>query len=324
MLSTYADSLKKVNGLYVTMGLTMNDGLHWEFIEGGRNMEAAFKAGAESDVFVVKLLQMRRQEKNYIIRGGGKYVTRVDNGAAELEEMVESLYTPEEGRGQIVALQGYLNSFHRYVEERITTIQEAAGRNLRDVRDALSHVDTASGEASESVGVFEHLQSFSQEVAVRIEGIASATSGIGSWARRAISSSTRFAMTAASPPATTGAILRGSPWLSRASSTWPRSGASWKRALPSTRGRPSRPRTNRLTSLWIDPRLSSVGLCPASYAPHPCGAFFGAAHGAKKGTRTMPGPPRGEPVAFCYLAASRAALSQPSHVALFLAIHSSA
>jgi methyl-accepting chemotaxis protein len=116
LLSTYSDSLKKMNDLYVTMGLTMNDGLRWEFILGARNMEAAFKAGAESDAFVVKLLQMRRQEKNYIIRGGEKYVARVDKGVAELQEMVENIYSPEEGRGQIAALKGYLNSFHRYVE----------------------------------------------------------------------------------------------------------------------------------------------------------------------------------------------------------------
>ena len=138
LLKTYSDSLKKVNDLYVAMGLTMNDGLRWEFIEVARNMEAAFKAGAESDAFVVKLLQMRRQEKNYIIRGGEKYVARVDKGVAELQEMVENLYTPEEGRGQITALNGYLDSFHRYVGceksiAELTTVLVDTARALEPV-----------------------------------------------------------------------------------------------------------------------------------------------------------------------------------------------
>ncbi|MGE4193290.1 MAG: methyl-accepting chemotaxis protein [Pseudodesulfovibrio sp.] len=58
------------------------------------------------------------------------------------------------------------------VEERITAIQEATGRNIRDVKETLSHVAAANGEVGNSVTAFRNIQKFSADVASRIEGIA--------------------------------------------------------------------------------------------------------------------------------------------------------
>lgn len=115
LLEKYEEILVKVRDLYETVGFTMDKGVRWEFIQAARNMEAEFKKGANSDTFVVNLLQVRRQEKNYIIRGDMKYAGRVDKGVAELREMVNGVYTAEEGVAQIRALDKYLDAFHRYV-----------------------------------------------------------------------------------------------------------------------------------------------------------------------------------------------------------------
>ena len=126
-LKTYKDSLTKVNELYVAMGLTMNDGLRWDFILAARNMEAAFEKGARANEFVVKLLQMRRQEKNYIIRGDQKYVGRVDKGTAELKKMVNEFYPYGEGNNQ---LQGPARVHRRLPQlRRLREIHRRPDRN---------------------------------------------------------------------------------------------------------------------------------------------------------------------------------------------------
>ncbi|MEF2232009.1 MAG: methyl-accepting chemotaxis protein [Pseudodesulfovibrio sp.] len=148
ILKEYENALTAVNGLYVAMGLTMKDGLRWEFIQAARNMEAEFKKGEMSPDFVIKLLQMRRHEKNYIIRGDEEYVGRVDKGAEDLHDMVAAHYGPEEAAGQIKALQGYLDSFHNYVNKEksiaaLTTVLIDAARVLEPVYDEIANTSAA-------------------------------------------------------------------------------------------------------------------------------------------------------------------------------------
>ena len=151
ILKQYEDALTQVNTLYVDMGLTMNDGLRWQFILAARNMEAEFKKGEMSPDFVIKLLQMRRHEKNYIIRLDEKYVGRVDKGAEDLREMVTEHYGPEEAAGQIAALQGYLDSFHNYVEKekaiaKLTAVLIEAARALEPVYDEIADTSVAQSQ----------------------------------------------------------------------------------------------------------------------------------------------------------------------------------
>ncbi|MDD3311410.1 HAMP domain-containing methyl-accepting chemotaxis protein [Pseudodesulfovibrio sp.] len=142
-LNQYKDALARVSELYVVMGLTMKDGLRWDFIQAARNMESEFKKGAMGQEFVVKLLQMRRQEKNYIIRGGDEYVAKVDKGVAGLRDMINQVYSPEEGAGQLAALQGYLDAFHKYVDAEkaiaaLTAVLIKSARTLEPVYDEIA------------------------------------------------------------------------------------------------------------------------------------------------------------------------------------------
>ncbi|MGE4421016.1 MAG: methyl-accepting chemotaxis protein [Pseudodesulfovibrio sp.] len=151
MLKRYEDALVQVNDLYVAMGLNMQQGLRWEFIQAARNMESEFGKTAMSDEFVIKLLQMRRHEKNYIIRGDAQYVARVAKGAQELRGMLTARFTPEEAAGQLKALQGYLDSFNNYVdkEKRIAAITAGlveAARSLEPVYDEIAVSSAAQSE----------------------------------------------------------------------------------------------------------------------------------------------------------------------------------
>ncbi|OIQ51991.1 Methyl-accepting chemotaxis protein 4 [Pseudodesulfovibrio hydrargyri] len=148
ILRQYREALIQVNDHYVAMGLTMKEGLRWAFIQAARNMEAEFAKTAMSEEFVIKLLQMRRHEKNYIIRGDTQYVGRVAKGAQELRAMLSSGYTPGEGAGQLKALQGYLDAFNNYVdrEKRIADITGGlveAARSLEPVYDEIAESSAA-------------------------------------------------------------------------------------------------------------------------------------------------------------------------------------
>jgi methyl-accepting chemotaxis protein len=124
ILRQYREALIEVNDHHVAMGLTMQDGLRWAFIQAARNMEVEFGKTAMSEAFVIKLLQMRRHEKNYIIRGDTRYVGYVTKGVEDLRGMLSAAYTHEESAGQLKALQGYLDAFNDYVdrEKRIAAI----------------------------------------------------------------------------------------------------------------------------------------------------------------------------------------------------------
>ena len=148
ILQRYREALVKVNGHYVAMGLTMKDGLRREFIQAARNMEAEFGKAAMDEAFVIKLLQMRRQEKNYIIRGDAQYVGRVAEGVKELRGMIAARWTPEEAAGQLKALQGYLDAFNNYAdrEKQIATITAGlveAARSLEPVYGEIAESSAA-------------------------------------------------------------------------------------------------------------------------------------------------------------------------------------
>jgi len=150
LLQRYRGALVQVNAHYVAMGLNMKEGLRWEFIQAARNMEAEFGKAAMSEEFVIKLLQMRRHEKNYIIRGGDQYVGRVTKGSQELRSMLTARYSPEEAAGQLKALQGYLDSFNNYVdrEKRIAVITNGLVEAARALEPVYGEIAESSAAQS--------------------------------------------------------------------------------------------------------------------------------------------------------------------------------
>ncbi|WP_316899667.1 HAMP domain-containing methyl-accepting chemotaxis protein [Pseudodesulfovibrio indicus] len=156
LLKGYKDALSRVNRLSVEMGLTMQDGLRWAFIQAARNMEAEFARAGMSTDFVIKLLQMRRHEKNYIIRGDEQYVGRVDKGAEELRELLASGYSREESGGALNGLKGYLDAFHAYVgkEKEIAGLTDGlveAARSLEPVWARIADSSAAQSRSDEQV-----------------------------------------------------------------------------------------------------------------------------------------------------------------------------
>jgi methyl-accepting chemotaxis protein len=150
LLGVYETAMEKVIALAKKTGLTMNDGLRWSFIQAARNMEAAFAQGDQTSDLVILLLQMRRQEKNFIIRGDAKYVGVVDSMAAKLRDMVNAHFTPQESKNQLDALKVYLGTFHEYAasEEAITEHTASLIKAARAIEPVYAGIAAESAEQS--------------------------------------------------------------------------------------------------------------------------------------------------------------------------------
>ncbi len=147
-LDEYEKYLTELHGHYVAKGLTMNDGLRWSFIKASRNMEETFKEdGIDADLLIL-VLQMRRQEKNYIIRGGETPVKRVDSMIQQIRDEVRSAYPEERAQNLFAVLDEYSKAFHEYVslDNSILKIKDGMINSARAVEPLYDKILSISSD----------------------------------------------------------------------------------------------------------------------------------------------------------------------------------
>ncbi len=125
----------------MAVGLTEKDGVRWQFIVAAREVEQEFKDVKDRDMTIV-LLQMRRQEKNFIERGTKEYLDRYLNHLAQFRKALETL--PDEAKRTTIgkALNTYDAAFAAYIDYqgKLKTINEEMiqnGRRLEPIIDDL-------------------------------------------------------------------------------------------------------------------------------------------------------------------------------------------
>ena len=150
-IDAYKNYLSEVHNHYVLKGLTMNDGLRWNFIDAARNMEEAFKEGTINDELLILVLQMRRQEKNYIIRGGEKPVKLVDSMILRIRDEVRAAFPEERARTLLTALNDYSEAFHKYIvlENSIIKLKADLIKSARAVEPLYDKILSISSEKLE-------------------------------------------------------------------------------------------------------------------------------------------------------------------------------
>ena len=119
LLAAYATSFVKLVEITKAIGLTAADGIRWQFISAARAMEAQFKAYSE-DEMVIALLQVRRQEKNYMIRHTEKELKAVHQKIEEVIALVNDADVDEDTRLAMRAtLDDYTSAFNNYTRSRM-------------------------------------------------------------------------------------------------------------------------------------------------------------------------------------------------------------
>jgi methyl-accepting chemotaxis protein len=147
-----------------TVGLSEKDGIRWQFIVAAREVEQEFKDIKDKDMTIV-LLQMRRQEKNFIERGTKEYLDRYLNHLAQFRKALETLPDDSKRTSVVKALDTYDKAFAAYIDfqGKLKGINEemiANGRRLEPIIDELRDHYTAE---------YDHIQSRTDLLVLAIE-----------------------------------------------------------------------------------------------------------------------------------------------------------
>ncbi|MTI43424.1 methyl-accepting chemotaxis protein [Roseibium hamelinense] len=104
----------KLSADITTMGLTENDGLRGALRSVVHEVEEKLNA-AGLDALTVKMLMMRRHEKDFMLRGGQKYIDRVDERRSEFDPLLASSSLSDADKAEIARLMdSYQSGFKAF------------------------------------------------------------------------------------------------------------------------------------------------------------------------------------------------------------------
>ena len=116
LVREYTAQFRFIVRLYKQLDPDENKGIQGQFRKAVHAVEARIRASG-SDRLLAKLLMLRRQEKDFLLRENPKYVERFDRGQAEFVELLARAPVPPGIRQEVTALMGaYGEGFHTWVE----------------------------------------------------------------------------------------------------------------------------------------------------------------------------------------------------------------
>ncbi len=138
-LNTYESSFADLVAAYRDIGYE-DWGIQGKWRAAVHSVEASLE-GTGQLALLAEMLQLRRDEKDYLLRGDEKYVTAVREDLARLREDSQRLFGASESRGVTAALAEYETAFNSYLqgERRIGMTEEQGLQGA--MRDAVHQVD---------------------------------------------------------------------------------------------------------------------------------------------------------------------------------------
>lgn len=140
----------------------------------------------DNPVMQVKMLMMRRHEKDFIMRGGQKYIDQLNARVAEFREFPDRFYTSREVQNQVLALMAdYQAAFNEYAvvydEEAVARSSVSAAFSeaepfLENLKSMIEQDTTATREKSETVSTIVMVGSVIAVLATALSFLA--------WAKR--------------------------------------------------------------------------------------------------------------------------------------------
>ncbi|OAN97921.1 methyl-accepting chemotaxis protein [Sulfitobacter geojensis] len=118
-ITAYEASFTQLVTAKTTLGLNPSSGLEGELRSAVQTVEEALKT-VENAPLQVKMLMMRRHEKDFIMRGDPKYLDRLNARVDEFLEMAPIAFRSVAQRDKVTALlESYQTAFARYVNESL-------------------------------------------------------------------------------------------------------------------------------------------------------------------------------------------------------------
>lgn len=114
----------KVSDLHLEIGLNEKEGLEGALRSAVHNVEELLKT-AEMDALTVKMLMMRRHEKDFMMRGAEKYVARIDKRREEFDALIKDSGLSSDLIANLSTLMdSYQAGFKAYAETAMILVPE--------------------------------------------------------------------------------------------------------------------------------------------------------------------------------------------------------
>ncbi|WP_412546541.1 methyl-accepting chemotaxis protein [Maricaulis sp. MIT060901] len=133
-------------------GVNENAGLRGEMRAAAHELEAGFSSQSPelASALLVELLQMRRREKDFMLRGDSRYFVQVNQHASNLGAMMDDLdLAPVERMEWAQLLAGYRNAFRAWSSQNAIRQETLIGfRNeLADIQQVMAERSAAQAES---------------------------------------------------------------------------------------------------------------------------------------------------------------------------------
>lgn len=159
-ITAYEASFTQLVTAKTALGLNPSSGLEGELRSAVQTVEEALKT-VENAPLQVKMLMMRRHEKDFIMRGDPKYLDRLNARVDEFLEMAPLAFRSVAQRNKVTALlETYQAAFARYVNESLKAAELRSELSARfaDVEPVFeevagliqSRVETVQAEAAQT------------------------------------------------------------------------------------------------------------------------------------------------------------------------------
>ncbi|MGB0695651.1 MAG: methyl-accepting chemotaxis protein [Rhodospirillaceae bacterium] len=126
-LDAYETLFKEVAAGWIEAGLNEEQGLQGRLRSSVHSIEESLKAYEDADL-TVKMLMMRRHEKDFIMRLQDKYIGRIASRQSEFIELLPASKVPAGERDTITGLlQAYVDDFNSMAEVRLTLQDKTKG-----------------------------------------------------------------------------------------------------------------------------------------------------------------------------------------------------
>ena len=118
-IDAYETTFDQLQAAMTTIGLDPESGLQGELRAAVHDIEQSLKT-IDSAPLQVKMLMMRRHEKDFILRGDPSYLDRMNARVSEFLEIAPAVFQDFRQRSEVTALlKNYQSAFTRYVEVRL-------------------------------------------------------------------------------------------------------------------------------------------------------------------------------------------------------------
>ena len=149
-VAMYAERFGRLSELNLSLGLTADVGLEGKLRSAVHGIEKILNELGVPEM-QVKMLMMRRHEKDFIMRVDQKYVDRLSARVAEFREFPDTLYPSAEVQASVLALLAeYQREFQSYSE---ATLEERETRRM--VSASFAEAEPLFGALKEEVAAYQ-------------------------------------------------------------------------------------------------------------------------------------------------------------------------